>query len=103
MRVLFLASLFVVATPSFAWVSGVDKTITEILAWEDVDDGGPMHFKMSDGRWCYVPSGKKTLHAIVLSNYTSGRKVEYHCYDTADSNGGNTVVPAHRLHRIISR
>jgi hypothetical protein len=102
MKKVLLCLLFV-ASPSFAWVSGVDKTIEEILAWENLDNGAPLHFKMSDGNWCYVPSGQKTLHSMILAIYVSGRKVEYHCYDTADSSGGNSVAPARKLHRIISR
>ncbi len=97
-----LVLLLFLSTPSFAWVSASNVKITKLIAWENLDDDGPLHFEMSDGRWCYVPSGKKTLNSLVFTLYAAGRNIEYHCHDAADSSSGGSVPAAHKLHRIIS-
>lgn len=99
---IFLLALLFIATPSFAWVTADNQSITAIIAWENAETG-PMHFQFSNGTWCYIPAGQKTLQSLVLTLYASGKKAEFHCYDDADSSGGGSVPAAHKLHRIIPK
>lgn len=103
-KALFLVLVAALSVNAHAWKLSTNVKIVEILAWEDLDNGGPLHFKLSNNVWCYVPSGKKTLHSLIMSVYVSGRELaEIHCYDTPDSNSGGSVTSAHRLHRIIAK
>lgn len=103
-KVFFLLLFSVLSVNAYAWKYSANVKIVEVLAWEDLDNGGPLHFKLSNNVWCYVPSGKKTLHSLIMAIYVSGRDVaEIHCYDTPDSNSGGSVASAHKLHRIIAK
>lgn len=89
---------------SHAWVVSSNVTVKEITVWEDLDTKGVMHFQLSDGRWCYVPNGQKTIQSIILTLYVSGKTLDQiHCYDNADSNAGGSVPAAHKLHRLIAK
>ncbi len=103
-KVFFMLLVAALSVNAYAWKYSANVRIVEVMAWENLDDGGPLHFKLSNDVWCYVPSGKKTLHSLIMSIYISGREVaEIHCYDTPDSSSGNTVTSAHKLHRIIAK
>ncbi|HTF98046.1 MAG TPA: hypothetical protein VL995_18060 [Cellvibrio sp.] len=98
MRSLFFALMFV-AAPVFAWKESANQTIVEIMAWENTETT-VVHFKLANGTWCYIPASQKTLNSIILTLYASGKKGNFHCHDTADSNAGGSVPGAHKLHRI---
>jgi hypothetical protein len=103
-KLMITAVLGLASASSYAWQVSSNVTIVELIAWESLDDGGPLHFKLSNNAWCYVPSGKKTLHSLIMSLYVSGKTVaEIHCHDTADSNAGGSVAAAYKLHRIIAK
>ncbi len=103
-KMLLVLAIAFLTNPSYAWVESNNVTITELMVWENLDNGGPMHFKLSNNKWCYVPSAQKTLHALIMSLYVSGKTISaIHCYDTADSNAGGSVEGAHKLHRIIAK
>lgn len=91
--------LALIPLPAFSWVEGAGVTIDEIMMWEGADTA-ITHFKLSNGKWCYVPGGQKNLNALILAMHIAGKKVNVHCHDTADQNAGGSVTPAHRLHRI---
>lgn len=100
--VLFVALL--ISNFSNAWVISTNVTVKEVIVWENLDTGGLMHFNLSDGRWCYVPNGQKSIQTLILSLYISGKTIaEIHCYDNADSNSGGSVAAAHKMHRIIAK
>ena len=103
-KILMVAVLGLMSSTSYAWQFASNVTIVEIMAWENLDDGGPLHFKLSNNTWCYVPSAKKTLHSLIMSLYVSGKTIaEIHCHDVADSNAGGSVAGAYKLHRIIAK
>lgn len=94
-------AMIMFSMPAFSWVESVNVTIDEVIMWEGAD-AGITHFKLSNGKWCYIPGAQKNLHALVLAVYTARKKVHVHCHDTADQNAGGSVTAAHRLHRIIA-
>jgi hypothetical protein len=103
-KLLLVLAIIFFPGSSYAWVESNNVTITEMMVWENLDNGGPMHFKLSNNKWCYVPASQKTLHALIMSLYVSGKTISaIHCYDTADSNAGGSVEGAHKLHRIIAK
>jgi hypothetical protein len=96
---IFLLALIFASAPAFAWKESTNQTIVEIMAWENTETT-VVHFKLSNGTWCYIPASQKTLNSIILTLYASGKKAHFHCHDTADSNAGGSVPAAHKLHRI---
>lgn len=100
-KVAVILLLSIVSFPAFSWVEGVGVTIDEVMMWEGADTANT-HFKLSTGKWCYIPGAQKNLNALVLAVHVAGKKVNIHCHDTADQSGGGSVTPAHRLHRIIA-
>ncbi len=101
-RMCCFAAMIMFSMPAFSWVEGEGVTIDAVMMWEGADTG-ITHFKLSNGKWCYVPGAQKNLHALVLAVYAAGRKVHIHCHDIADQSAGGTVEGAHRLHRIIAQ
>lgn len=93
--------LIMFSVPAFSWVEGEGVTIEAVMMWEGADTA-VTHFKLSNGKWCYVPGAQKNLNALVLAVYAAGKKVNVHCHDIADQNAGGSVEGAHRLHRIIA-
>lgn len=104
MKKLLVLLGFFLSVDAYAWKYSANVKIVSVIAWESLDDGGPLHFKLSNDVWCYVPSGKKTLHSLIMAIHVSGKEVaEIHCYDNPDSNSGGTVQAAHKLHRIVTK
>lgn len=100
-KIYYFFALIMFSVPAFAWVEGVGVTIDEVVMWEEgVTEN--IHFKLSNGKWCYIPGTHKNLTSLVLAVNVSGKKVNVHCHDTADQNAGGSLPGAHRLHRIIS-
>ncbi|OZY85570.1 hypothetical protein CBP51_00510 [Cellvibrio mixtus] len=97
---IFLVIFSVFSVPAFSWVEGAGVTIEEVIMWEGADTG-ITHFKLSNGKWCYVPGTQKNLNSLILAVHIAGKKINVHCHDTADQNGSGSVAAAHRLHRIV--
>lgn len=100
-KIIMSFALAIISLPAFSWVESIDVTIDSVMMWEGADAGNT-HFKLSNGKWCYVPGAQKNLNALVLAVYAAGKKVHIHCHDVADQNAGGSVEGAYRLHRIIA-
>lgn len=95
-------AMIMFSMPAFSWVESDNVTIDAVMMWEGADTA-VTHFKLSNGKWCYVPGSQKNLNALVLAVYAAGKKVHVHCHDLADQSAGGSVEAAHRLHRIIAK
>lgn len=100
-RVYCFFAMVMFSMPAFSWVESVNVSIDAVMMWEGADTGNT-HFKLSNGRWCYVPGTQKNLHTLVLATYAAGKQVHIVCHDVADSNAGGSVEGAHRLHKITA-
>lgn len=100
-RICCFVAVIMFSMPAFSWVEGAGVTIEEVVMWEGADTGN-IHFRLSNGKWCYIPGTQKNLTSLVLAVNISGKKVNVHCHDVADQNAGGSLPGAHRLHRIIA-
>lgn len=88
--------LFITLSNANAWVHSGDVTIDEMIEWQD---NYSIIFTLSNGTRCYVPSGEKNLYSLVLTIFSSGKKIDIHCHDSIEATGG---INAHRVHRIVT-
>lgn len=87
-----------------AWVTADNVTIKSLVQFESGISRDYTIVEFSNGAMCRIPHSTtdKELYSFALALYMAGKKVWFHCHNTA-SDPGASGYNTHLLHRLVAK